>query len=112
MVFLAVPTDKKEAYIKHAIEAAEVFKEYGALSVVECWGDDVPDGEVTSFPMAVKCESNETVCFSWLTWPSKAFRYENMSKIMGDPRLQPENNPIPFNGQRMIFGGFEVILSK
>lgn len=109
---LAVPSDKKEAYIQHAKDAAIVFKEYGALSVVECWGDDVPEGEITSFPLAVKCEANETVCFSWLTWPSKKFRDENMPKIMEDPRLQPENNPMPFDGQRMIFGGFEVILSE
>ena len=75
-------------------------------------GGDVPDGEVTSFPMAVKCESNETVCFSRLAWPSKAFRDENIPKIIEDPILQPENNPSPFDGQRMIFGGFEAILSK
>jgi uncharacterized protein YbaA (DUF1428 family) len=109
---LAVPNDKKEAYIKHANEAAEVFKEYGALSLVDCWGDDVPAGEVTSFPMAVKCEPHETVCFSWLTWPSKKVRDENMEKIMDDPRMQPDNNPMPFDGKRMIFGGFEVVVDK
>ena len=109
---LAVPTDKKEAYIKHASEAADVFKEYGVISLVECWGDDVPDGELTSFPMAVKCEPNETVCFSWVTWPSKKVRDENMDKIMEDPRMHPDNNPMPFDGKRMIFGGFEVILDK
>ncbi len=109
---VAVPTLNKEAYIKHASEAAEVFKEYGALSVVECWGNDVPDGDITSFPMAVKCEPNETVCFSWITWPSKAFRDENMSKLMQDPRLHPDNNPMPFDGKRMIFGGFEIVVEK
>ena len=109
---LAVPSENKEAYIKHASEAAEVFKEYGALSIVESWGDDVPEGEVTSFPMAVKCESNETVCFSWVTWPSKKFRDEIMKKIMEDPRLQPDNNPMPFDGKRMIFGGFDIVVEK
>jgi len=109
---LAVPTENKDAYIKHAILAAEVFKEYGVLSLVECWGDDVPEGEVTSFPMAVKCKPNETVCFSWLTWPSKKVRDENMMKLMEDPRMHPDNNPMPFDGKRMIFGGFEVIVDK
>lgn len=109
---LAVPSDKKAEYIKHASDAAEVFKEYGVLSLVECWGDDVPDGEITSFPMAVKCQPNETVCFSWLTWPSKKIRDENMDKIMEDPRMHPDNNPMPFDGKRMIFGGFEVVLNK
>jgi len=109
---LAVPTENKDAYIKHAILAAEVFKEYGVLSLVECWGDDVPEGEVTSFPMAVKCKQNETVCFSWLTWPSKKIRDENMVKLMKDPRMHPDNNPMPFDGKRMIFGGFEVIVDK
>lgn len=109
---LAVPNDKKEAYIKHASEAATVFKEYGVLSLVECWGDDVPEGELTSFPMAVQCKADETVCFSWLTWPSKKVRDDNMMKIMEDPRMQPENNPMPFDGKRMIFGGFNVIVEK
>ena len=107
---LAVANDKKEAYIKHSQEAAKVFKEYGVLSLVESWGDEVPDGEITSFPLAVKCKDNETVCFSWLTWPSKKVRDENMAKIMEDPRMHPDNNPMPFDGKRMIFGGFEVIV--
>lgn len=109
---LAVASDKKEAYIQHALEAAEVFIEYGALSLVECWGDDVPEGEVTSFPMAVQCKDNETVCFSWLTWPSKKVRDESMKKIMADPRMHPDNNPMPFDGKRMIFGGFDVVVDK
>ncbi|QDP00764.1 DUF1428 domain-containing protein [Thalassotalea sp. PS06] len=94
----------------NASEAAKVFKEYGAIRVVECWGDDVPEGKLTSFPMAVICQCDEIVCFSWLTWPSKTFRDEHIEKIMNDPRLQPENNPMPFDGSRMIFGGFEVIV--
>ena len=78
----AVPTANKEAYRLHAEEAAAMFRENGALSFVECWGDDVPDGEVTSFPMAVKCGADETVCFSWVLWPSKAVRDEAMPKII------------------------------
>ena len=70
----AVPTKNKEIYITHAKIAANVFKEYGALEIMECWGDDIPDGKVTSFPMAVKQEEDETVIFSWIVWPSKEVR--------------------------------------
>ena len=106
----AVPSANREAYRKHAEDAAAVFKEHGALKLVECWGDDVPDGEVTSFPMAVKCKTDETVCFSWVLWPSREVRDEAMPKIMADPRLQPDSNPMPFDGKRMIYGGFEMIV--
>ncbi|MCY1554167.1 putative protein YbaA [compost metagenome] len=91
--------------------AAGVFKECGALSVVECWGDDVPEGKVTSFPTAVKRKDDETVVFSWITWPSKQVRDEGMKKAMEDPRMQPSPSTMPFDGQRMIYGGFEVIVS-
>ncbi|MGF1563305.1 MAG: DUF1428 domain-containing protein [Geminicoccaceae bacterium] len=106
----AVPTANKQAYHDHAAKAAVIFKELGALSMVECWGDDVPQGAVTSFPMAVQLEDDETVVFAWIVWPSKEIRDAAMPKIMADPRLQPENNPMPFDGKRMIFGGFEVLL--
>jgi uncharacterized protein YbaA (DUF1428 family) len=109
---LAVPKENKEAYIRHAVEAAKVFKECGALNLVECWGDDVPDGEVTSFPLAVKCKENEVVCLSWVTWPSKQVREEGMAKAMEDTRLSPDINPMPFDGKRMIFGGFNVIVDE
>jgi uncharacterized protein YbaA (DUF1428 family) len=107
---LAVPTANREIYRKHAATGATVFKEHGALHVVECWGDDVPEGKVTSFPMAVKRKDDETVVFSWITWPSRQARDEGMKKVMADPRLQPETNPMPFDGQRLIYGGFEVIV--
>ena len=90
--------------------AAVVFKECGALRVVECWGDDVPQGKLTSFPMAVKCKDDETVVFSWITWPSRQVRDEGMKKVMADARLQPETNPMPFDGKRLIYGGFEVLV--
>lgn len=106
----AVPKANKETFRKHAEDAGVVFKEHGALSVVECWGEDVPQGEVTSFPMAVKCRDDETVVFSWVTWPSRAVRDQGMDKVMADPRLQPDVNPMPFDGKRMIFGGFEPIV--
>ncbi|MBD2836337.1 DUF1428 domain-containing protein [Pseudomonas sp. JM0905a] len=106
-----VPTTSREAYRKVAEMAAGVFKECGALSVVECWGDDVPEGKVTSFPMAVKLKEGETVVFSWITWPSKQARDAGMKKAMEDPRMQPSPETMPFDGQRMIFGGFEVLVT-
>ena len=106
----AVPTANREQYIKHAEIAASIFKENGALSVVECWGEDVPPGKVTSFPLAVKLKDGETVAFGWIIWPDKATRDAGMAKLMSDPRVQPDVNPMPFDGQRMIFGGFEMIV--
>lgn len=108
----AVPTANKEAFIRHASDAAVVFREYGVLQVVECWGDDVPQGKQTSFPMAVKCREDETVVFSWLVWPSREVRDEAMPRIMEDPRLQPDVNPMPFDGQRLIYGGFDVVVDQ
>lgn len=108
----AVSSDNKAAYIKHATEAAVVFKEYGALRLIECWGDDVPQGELTSFPMAVKCKDNETVVFSWIVWPSKEARNSGMEKAMSDPRMNDEANPMPFDGSRMIFGGFQMVVDS
>lgn len=108
----AVPTANREAYRQLATTAAAVFTEYGALKVVECWGDDVPDGKVTSFPMAVKRAGDETVVFSWIVWPNRAARDEGMQKAMADPRVQPDTNPMPFDGERLIYGGFEVIVER
>ena len=70
----AAPTANKIVFREHAEAAAAAFREHGALAVIECWGNDVPDGEVTWFPMAVKCRANETVCFSWILWPSRSLR--------------------------------------
>ena len=107
---VAVPTAAREAYRELAEQAREVFREKGALRVVECWGDDVPDGKLTSFPMAVKLEPEETVVFSWVEWPSKAVRDVGMAEVMKDPRMQPGAQPMPFDGKRMIFGGFQAIV--
>ncbi|PCF96585.1 DUF1428 domain-containing protein [Vreelandella nigrificans] len=108
----AVPTANKSQFIEHASAAAVVFKEHGALRVVECWGDDVPEGDTTSFSMAVKRKDDESVIFSWIEWPSKAVRDEAMPKVMQDPRLQMDVNPMPFDGKRLIFGGFESIINE
>jgi len=106
----AVPTANKEKYIEHARKAAPVFKKHGALKVVETWGDDVAEGKVTSLPMAVKCKPDETVVFSWVLWADKAARDAGWEKLMADPAMQPDKNPMPFDGQRLIFGGFEMVL--
>ncbi|MFA7431437.1 MAG: DUF1428 domain-containing protein [Rhodospirillaceae bacterium] len=106
----AVPTANREAFRRHAEAAAAVFKENGALNVVECWGNDVPNGKVTSFPMAVHCGDDETVVFSYIVWPSREVRDAGLQKVMADPRVQPDTNPMPFDGKRAIFGGFDVIV--
>jgi uncharacterized protein YbaA (DUF1428 family) len=81
------------------------------LTVVECWGDDVPEGKLTSFPMAVQRKADETVVFSWIAWPDRAARDEGMKNAMADPRLQTAGSAMPFDGKRMIYGGFETILT-
>src|SRR5687768_15766467 len=101
----AVPAKNKADYVRFAKEAGKIFKEHGALTVVDCWGDDVPEGKVTSMGMAVKRQSDETVAFGWATWPSKEVRNTGMAKVMEDPRMK--GGHMPFDGQRMIFGGFE-----
>lgn len=107
---IAVPTQNKQAYIKLAEEAAAIFKKYGALSIVECWGDNVPVGKLTSFPQAVQCKDDETVVFSWIIWPSKEVQKVGMEKFAQDPFCDPNNNPMVFDGKRMIFGSFDVIV--
>jgi uncharacterized protein YbaA (DUF1428 family) len=104
----AVPSANREVYKEHVERAATVFKDHGALKVVECWGDDVPEGKLTSFPMAVRKKDDETVVFAWIVWPSRQARDEGMRKVMADPRT--DLNPMPFDGKRLIFGGFEVLV--
>jgi uncharacterized protein YbaA (DUF1428 family) len=109
---MAVPTANRQKFKELADTMAVVFKELGALKIVECWGDDVPDGEVTSFPMAVQRKDDETVVFSWVVWPSRDVRNQARKAMMDDPRMQPEQNPMPFDGKRMIYGGFEVLVEQ
>lgn len=106
----AVPVANKAAYIAHAKAAAAVFIAHGALSVHECWGDDVPQGELTSFPMAVQCGETEAVVFSWVTWTDRAARDAGWAGVMADPRMSPDANPMPFDGKRLIHGGFSQIM--
>ncbi|MET0271699.1 MAG: DUF1428 domain-containing protein [Phenylobacterium sp.] len=104
----AVPTANKEAYLAHARATGAIFKEHGATKCVEAWGDDVPEGKVTDFRRAVQATTDETVVFSWITWPDKAARDAGWEKIMQDTRLQAME--MPFDGKRMIYGGFQPIL--
>jgi uncharacterized protein YbaA (DUF1428 family) len=107
---IAVPTANKQQFIDHAKTADAVFLEHGATRVLECWGDDVPTGTITDFRMAVKAGDDETVVFSWIEWPDKETRDAAMSKMMADPRMDPAQNPMPFDGKRMVFGGFAPVV--
>lgn len=112
---IAVPTANKDKFIKHANEGDSVFRELGATRILECWGDDVPDGKLTDFRRAVQAKEDETVVFSWIEWPDKKTRDNAMEKMhemmKTDPRMNPEKNPMPFDGKRMIFGGFAPVVT-
>jgi uncharacterized protein YbaA (DUF1428 family) len=105
---IPVPAAKKQAYRDMAAKAAPLFKEYGATRLVECWGDDVPDGKVTDFKGAVKAEPGENIVFSWIVWPSKEVRDAANQKMKDDPRMKMPDD-MPFDGKRMIFGGFAIL---
>ena len=104
---IPVPKDKIDAYKAQARRAGDIWKEHGALDFVECIGDDVPYGEVTSFPRAVLAKDDEVVVFSWIVYRNRAERDVVNTKVMADPRLEKE---MPFDGKRLIFGGFEMWL--
>ena len=104
---IPVHKDKVEAYKTHARKAGEVWKEFGALEFVECIGDDVPYGQLTSFPRGVQAKDDEVIVFSWIVYRNKAERDAIMEKIMADERLRGD---MPFDGKRMIFGGFDMWL--
>lgn len=111
---IAVPTANKQKFIDHAATADSLFIEMGALRVLESWGEDVPDGETTDFRKAVKANIDESIVFSWIEWPDKATRDAAMAKMMdpgfADPRMDPAKNPMPFDGKRLIFGGFAPVV--
>jgi uncharacterized protein YbaA (DUF1428 family) len=113
---IPVPSGNKQDFIDHAARADSVFGEHGALRVIECWGDDVPDGKVTDFRKAVQATDGETVVFSWIEWPDKATRDAAMGKMeelmKTDDRFNPEKNPMPFDGKRLIYGGFAPIVDQ
>lgn len=105
----AVPARNREAFREHAAKAAALFKAWGATRCVECWGDDVPDGKLTDFRGAVKAQEGEVVVFSWIEYPSKEVRDAVMQRMMSEPAMQ-EIGEMPFDGKRVIFGGFMPIL--
>jgi len=107
---LAVPKANIEAYKEMARIGGAVWMEHGALSYVECFGDDVPVGELTSFPRAVQAKDDEIVVFSWAVYADRKARDDIMAKVMADPRLKQGPQDMPFDGKRMIFGGFETFL--
>jgi len=110
---IAVPTAHQQQFIEHARHFDALFIELGALRVIECWGDDVPDGKLTDFRRAVQATPDETGAFSWVEWPDKATRDAAMKTMREDPRMDPsnpDNPPMPFDGKRMIFGGFVPVV--
>ena len=109
---LPVPPANRDAYLAMAQKAAAHFDQYGALRVVEAWGDDIPDGKQTEFRRAVQAKDGENVVFSWIEWPDKAARNAAWPKLMEDPDMQPDHGNMPFDGKRMFWGGFDVILDE
>ena len=107
---IAVPKNKLAAYKQMSAQCQPIWREFGATDYVECLGDDVPYGELTSFPRAVQAKDDELVIFSWIVYPSKEVRDAANKKIMEDPRLKDMMKEPPFDGKRMIFGGFKPIL--
>ena len=113
---IAVPTANKEQFIEHARKGDSIFIDYGATRVLENWADDVPEGKLTDFHKAVQAKEDESVVFSWVEWPDKETRDAAMSKMMSedfkDDRMDPEKNPVPFDGSRLIYGGFKSIVES
>ena len=111
---IAVPIENKLKFIDHANWIDSIFKELGAIRILECWGDDLPDGVLTDFRKAVKASSDEAVVFSWIEWPEKQTRDDAMEQLHEmmetDQQFDPEKNPVPFDGSRMIYGGFQTIV--
>lgn len=110
---VAVPRAKLDAYKEMSRVGGALWREHGALSFVESVEDDVKPGKLTSFPQAVKLEEGEVCVFSWITYASRADRDATAAKVMADPRLAAFMNPdtLPFDGKRMIYGGFETIVA-
>lgn len=99
----------KERYLEHARMTALVFRSHGALAVMENWGDDLPGGGATSIRRAVLCHENETVCLAWVVWPDKPTRDAALMNVFADPRMS-RDRPAPYDGRRLIRGGFQTIL--
>jgi uncharacterized protein YbaA (DUF1428 family) len=109
---LPVPKKNAEAYRRIARKAGKVWREHGALAYIECIGDDVKPGKHTSFPQSVKLKPGEVVWFSWIVYKSRRHRDGVIAKVMKDPRLSNMMDPksMPFDGKRMIYGGFKAMV--
>jgi uncharacterized protein YbaA (DUF1428 family) len=107
---IAVPDANREKFIAHASTFDAIFLEFGATRVTECWADDVPEGKLTDFRRAVQARQGESVVFSWIEWPDKATRDAGMETFMKDPRMEAAGD-MPFDGKRMIFGGFTPVIN-
>jgi uncharacterized protein YbaA (DUF1428 family) len=114
-VVIAVPRARKQDFIDHAKTIGGAFMDLGAKRILDCWGDDVPDGKLTDFRRAVQAQDDEVVVFCWIEWPDKATRDAAMAKMddlmKTDARMNPEKNPVPFDGKRMIYGGFAPVVT-
>lgn len=108
---VVVPQANKAAFIDHAKQCIPIYREHGALRVVDCWADDLPSGRVNTYGHAVQLEEGEAVVFSWIEWPFKAMREAAWPLILRDPRLHPDHNPMPFDAKRMLRGGFQTIVN-
>ena len=108
ITIIPVPTANKDAYLEHSRQSTVFFKEQGALKVTECWGEDVPDGKVTDFKRAVALKDGETVAVGWITWSDRAARDKAWEVLMQDERMMKLD--MPFDGKRMIFAGFDVLI--
>lgn len=108
---IAVPEGNKDAYRETAEKFWDIVKDFGALSQVEGWEADIKDGQTTDFRRAVKCEDGEKVVFSWVTWPDKQTADAGQAKMMADERMK-DFGDMPFDGKRMIFGGFDPLIDK
>lgn len=111
---LAIPHENKQLYIEHAHHINPLFKELGATRTMECWGDDVPEGTLTDFRRAVDAREDEEIVFAWVEWPDKVTRDRGVARMdelaATDERFDESKYPVPFDGSRMIFGGFETIV--
>ena len=107
---IPVKAANRQAYADMAAKAGPIFKEFGATRVVETWGDDVPHGKTTDFYMAVRADEDEVIVFSWIEWPSKEVRDAGMAKVMVDERMK-YGSDMPFDGKRVIYGGFATVLA-
>ncbi|HEY6916048.1 MAG TPA: DUF1428 domain-containing protein [Allosphingosinicella sp.] len=105
-----IPAGNEQAYRDLAETGATVFMDHGATRVVETFGDDLMDGKVTDYKKAVEAQDGETIAFSWVEWPDKNTRDAGWTKVMEDPRMAPGDKPMPFDGKRMIYGGFATLV--